>query len=70
MTRATNQFDDLSDLEHRDGQANCICGRHRSQREHDYEAHRMLQCEPLASQPRRFDALLAREAMQVNFPED
>jgi len=69
MKRATNKFGDLGDLDQREGQMTCICGRHRSQREHDYETRRMLQCEPVAPQPRRFDGLLARGAMRVHFPK-
>lgn len=74
MENVTNKFGDLSDLEHQEGPVPCVCGRHRSQREHDDEArhllaHRLLQCEGVAPGPRHFDGLLAREAMRVNFPK-
>jgi hypothetical protein len=69
MKKPIAEFDDLSDLQHREEQLGCICGRHRSQREHEYEARRMLQCVPVAKEPPRFDGLLAGEAMRVNFPK-
>jgi nitrate/nitrite transport system substrate-binding protein len=50
-------------------QSGCICGRHRNQLEHEHEAHRMLQCVPVVSESKRYDGVLAREAMRVNFPK-
>jgi hypothetical protein len=62
-----SEFDDLGAVEDQRGQLGCACGRHRSQREHDYEAHRMLECVPVARERRRFDGLLAGEAIRTHF---
>jgi nitrate/nitrite transport system substrate-binding protein len=45
----------------------CICGRHRSQLEHEHDARRLLQCVPATGEPRRYDGLLARHAMRAHF---
>ena len=46
----------------------CLCGRHRSQLEHEHEARRLLQCETVANEERRYEGLLAQAAMRVRFP--
>jgi hypothetical protein len=52
-------------------QPGCICGRHRNQLEHEHETQHVLQCVPVASESKgkRYDGVLAREAMRVNFPK-
>jgi nitrate/nitrite transport system substrate-binding protein len=44
----------------------CICGRHRSQAEHDYQSRLMLQCVPVESdrQHKRFDGVMAARALR------
>jgi hypothetical protein len=47
----------------------CLCGRHRSQLEHEHEARSMLQCETVANEERRYEGLLAQAAMRMHFPK-
>jgi hypothetical protein len=60
------EFKHLYDLQLPEKQLGCICGRHRSPLEHEREA-RLLQCVSIASEPRRYDGLLAAEALRGNF---
>ena len=50
----------------------CICGRHRSQPEHDYEASRTMQCEPVAAQSdeKRYEGVVASAVLRQVFPKD
>ncbi len=49
--------------------ATCICGRHRSQAEHDYQTRLMLECAPLETDRRhkRFEGVIAAGAMRSTF---
>ena len=44
----------------------CICGRHRSQAEHDYQSRLTLQYEPDRSD-NRFDGVVAASALRATF---
>lgn len=57
------------DPQHPEYEPGCICGRHRSPLEHEREA-RVLQCVPVASEPRRYDGLIASKALRADFPKD
>ena len=52
-------------------QRSCICGRHRSQAEHDYAARLTLECAPVESgaarEDERFDGVVAARAMRAAF---
>jgi nitrate/nitrite transport system substrate-binding protein len=51
-------------------QLSCICGRHRSQAEHDYAARLTLECAPVESGARkdeRFAGVVAARAMRAAF---
>jgi hypothetical protein len=63
------KFEHPDDPQHPEIPRGCICGRHRDQREHEHDAHRMLQCAPVTSEKKCYSGLLAREAMRVNFPK-
>jgi hypothetical protein len=69
MKSSMTEFSDLGAEQYQQGQLGCVCGRHRSQGEHDYEARRMLECVSVVREPRRFDGLLARKVMRTNFPK-
>ena len=52
-------------------QRSCICGRHRSQAEHDYAARLTLECAPVedrtAHEEKRFAGVVAQRAMRAAF---
>ena len=50
----------------------CVCGRHRSPEEHDYEASRTMQCEPAAMQSaeKTYEGVVANAVMRKVFPQD
>ena len=52
--------------------AGCVCGRHRSPAEHDYEAGRTMMCEPVAAQSeeKRYEGVVANAVMRKIFPKD
>jgi hypothetical protein len=45
----------------------CICGRHPSQAEHDYQSRLMLQCVPVEfdRKHKRFDGVMATRALRT-----
>ena len=47
--------------------AACVCGFHRSQREHDDEARLLLQCAPTDTDGKKHEGLLAAVALRANF---
>jgi hypothetical protein len=58
-------FDPFDPARMEDGPT-CICGRHRSQAEHDYQSRLMLQCVPVETDHRkRFDGVVAAAAMRA-----
>jgi hypothetical protein len=50
-----------------DDRPTCICGRHGSQAEHDYQSRLMLQCAPVGTdrRDRRFDGVVAAAALRT-----
>src|SRR5437667_11457989 len=69
--RAMSTFDNPFDPERRLSRG-CVCGRHRSQAEHDEDARRQLHCTPaeqtVASEEKRYQGVVASAAMRAVFP--
>jgi nitrate/nitrite transport system substrate-binding protein len=62
----SNPFDPNQPL-HRSG---CVCGGHRSQAEHDRDPARLMQCTPVESEEKRYEAVVASAVMRKIFPQD
>jgi nitrate/nitrite transport system substrate-binding protein len=61
-------FDPFDPVRMEDGPT-CICGRHRSQAEHDHQSRLMLQCAPVETERRkRFDGVVAAAALRTFRP--
>jgi len=64
----------MSDIEYYNDRhppmSGCICGRHRSQLEHDHEERHMLQCVPVEREPRRYDGVLASATLRSAFAKN
>jgi hypothetical protein len=62
---------DPFDSDHSRDQLSCICGRHRSQAEHDYAVRLTLECAPVDDQAARkqdrFAGVVAARAMRSAF---
>ena len=60
---------DPFESDHSREQLTCICGRHRSQAEHDHAARFMLACAPVddraAGKDERFAGVVAQRAMRA-----
>src|SRR5882672_2100576 len=70
---AMSTFDNPFDPQRRLNRSGCACGRHRSQAEHDYDAQRQtpaLQCEPVESDDKRYQGVVASTVMRAVFPKD
>src|SRR5215468_3637077 len=69
--RAMSTFDNPLDPERRLSQG-CVCGRHGSQSEHDYEARRQLHCAVVErqSEEERYRGVVASAVMRAIFPKD
>src|SRR5262245_14891016 len=67
-------FDNPFDPQRRLDRTGCICGRHRSPAEHDYDAQRQLQCSavesPTESDEKRYQGVVASAVMRAVFPKD
>jgi hypothetical protein len=61
-------FDPYDPARMQDG-PRCICGRHRSQAEHDYQARLTLECVPVetARKHTRYEGIIAASAMRSAF---
>ncbi len=68
MTIYDQPFDPSRPLE----RSGCICGRHRSSAEHEYEASRTMMCEPVAAQSeeKTYEGVVANAVMRKIFPKD
>jgi nitrate/nitrite transport system substrate-binding protein len=70
---AMSTFDDPFDAERRLNRMGCVCGRHRSQGEHE-QAQRQLQCAPVepsvGSEENRYQDVVASAVMRAVFPQD
>ncbi len=62
-------FDDPFDAERELTRGACVCGRHRSAAEHE-QATLALRCEPVASEDRRYEGVVASAVMRAVFPKD
>jgi len=61
-------FDDPFDAD-RNLQAGCVCGQHRSAAEHEH-ANLALRCEPVESEEKRYEGVVASAVMRAMFPQD
>lgn len=61
-------FDDPFDSD-RSLQAGCVCGQHRSSLEHE-QAASALRCEPIESEDKRYEGVVASAVMRAMFPQD
>jgi hypothetical protein len=68
MERVMAEFDHPFDPHQAVNESGCICGRHRSQREHEYETQRMLQCVTVEHESKRYDGVLACTVMSKVYP--
>jgi hypothetical protein len=62
---------DPFESDHSREQLSCICGRHRSQAEHDYAVRHTLECAPVddraAREAERFAGVVAQRALRSAF---
>jgi nitrate/nitrite transport system substrate-binding protein len=61
-------FDDAFDPA-RNLRRRCVCGQHRSAAEHD-QAELQLRCEPIESEQKRYERVVASAVMRAVFPKD
>jgi nitrate/nitrite transport system substrate-binding protein len=68
MSTFDNPFDSKREL----NRAGCSCGRHVSEAEHERDAIRQLQCEPveMQSDENRYESVVASAVMRAMFPKD
>jgi nitrate/nitrite transport system substrate-binding protein len=62
-------FDDPFDADRKLSRSSCICGQHRSADEHD-QAALTLRCEPVPSDEKRYEGVVASAVMRAVFPKD
>ena len=63
-------FDNPFDPKHGLNRSGCSCGRHVSQIEHERDAVPALQCTPVESEDKRYQAVVASAVMRAVFPQD
>ena len=65
-------YDRPFDPNHPLNRASCVCGRHRNPAEHDDEASRAIQCEPVAAQSaeKTYEGIVAKAVLRQVFPKD
>jgi hypothetical protein len=72
MERNMSTFDDPFESS-RHLSVSCLCGRHRSQAEHDFETRLMMQCAPVESGApdtgQRYRGVVASAALRTAFPK-
>src|SRR5882724_4833747 len=68
MTIYDSPFDPNRPLD----RSGCICGRHRSREEHEYDAARTMQCQPVVSQSeeKTYQGVVAKAVLRQIFPKD
>src|SRR3954447_21642802 len=64
MSTFDNPFDPDRTL-----RAGCACGQHRSAAEHE-QAGAALRCEPVESEEKRYEGVVATAVMRAMFPQD
>src|SRR5260370_36237315 len=62
-------FDDPFDADRALGRSGCACGRHRSAAEHGH-ATLTLRCEPVESEQKRYEGVVASAVVRAMFPKD
>src|SRR5947207_2656211 len=62
-------FDDPFDSDHELRRAGCVCGQHRSAAEHEH-AKLALRCEPIESEEKRYEGVVASAVVRAMFPKD
>src|SRR6187431_678567 len=62
-------FDDPFDSDRALSRAGCVCGQHRSAAEHEHAAL-ALRCEPVESEQKRYEGVVASAVMRAMFPKD
>jgi nitrate/nitrite transport system substrate-binding protein len=65
-------FDNPFDTSRKLNSSGCACGRHISQAEHERDAVRQLQCQPIdsADEEKRYEGVVASAVMRAMFPKD
>ena len=65
-------FDNPFDTSRRLNSSGCSCGRHVSQTEHERDAVRQLQCQPIetSNEDKRYEGVVASAVMRALFPKD
>jgi nitrate/nitrite transport system substrate-binding protein len=66
MSTFDNPFDPRRGLT----RSGCLCGRHRSQAEHDFDTQRQLSCTGIESEDKRYQSVVASAVMRAIFPKD
>src|SRR5258708_30143290 len=67
--RSMSTFDDPFDAERALSRAGCVCGQHRSAAEHEH-ATLALRCEPVESEEKRYERVVASALARAIFPKD
>src|SRR5689334_8308691 len=67
MGRSMSTFDDPFDANRELTRAGCVCGQHRSAAEHATQA---LRCEPIESEQKRYEGVVASAVVRAMFPKD
>ena len=62
-------FDDPFDSSRELSRAGCVCGQHRSAAEHEHAAL-ALRCEPVESEEKRYEGVVASAVVRAMFPQD
>ncbi len=63
-------FDNPFDPQRRLSRSGCSCGRHATQLDHDRDPTPALQCAPVESEHKRYEAVIASAVMRKIFPSD
>src|SRR6266849_6824422 len=67
--RSMSTFDDPFDADRELSRSACVCGQHRSAAEHE-QAALVLRCEPVQSEDKRYENVVASAVMRALFPKD
>src|SRR3978361_1872932 len=67
--RSMSTFDDPFDSDRELKRSGCVCGQHRSAAEHEH-ATLALRCEPVESEEKRYEGVVASAVMRAVFPKD
>src|SRR5260370_19744227 len=67
--RSMSTFDDPFDADRALSRSGCVCGQHRSAAEHEH-ATLALRCEPVESEQKRYEGVVASAVVRAMFPKD